>query len=88
MVVGLSLGLGLLIRDRFQKTHAALIMTPQTAELPFEDYGGHLYVQGKINGIATKDLIVDSGAVDLFVGEPTVKALTPTPQLPKSLPHC
>jgi hypothetical protein len=86
MVVGFSLGLGFLIRDRSPKTHAALAMTPETAGLPFEDYGGHLYVQGKVNGVPIKNLIVDSGAVDLFVGESTTKALKLAPQSTKSLP--
>jgi PDZ domain len=76
MLVGFSLGLGLLIRDRLsQRTHATLVMAKDTAELPFEDYGGHLYVQGKVNGILTQDLIVDSGAADLFISESKGKAL-------------
>jgi PDZ domain len=76
MVVGFSLGLGFLIRDRLsQRTHATLDMTKDPAEFPFEDYGGHLYVKGTVNGISTQDLIVDSGAADLFVSESKAKAL-------------
>jgi hypothetical protein len=84
LLVGFGLGLGLLIRDRLsQTTHAQLVMTGNSAELPFEDYGGHLYLQGKINGDATKDLILDSGAADLFVSESKAKALKLSPQSAK-----
>jgi PDZ domain len=84
LLVGFGLGLGFLIRDRLsQATHAQLVMTGNSAELPFEDYGGHLYLQGKINGDATKDLILDSGAADLFVSESQAKALNLAPQLAK-----
>jgi PDZ domain len=80
MLVGFSLGLGFLIRDRLsQRTHATLVMAKDTAELPFEDYGGHLYVKGKVNGISTQDLIVDSGAADLFVSESQAKTLKLVP---------
>jgi hypothetical protein len=76
MLVGFSLGLGFLIRDRLsQRTHATLVMAEDTAELPFEDYGGHLYVKGNVNGISTQNLIVDSGATDLFVSESKAKDL-------------
>jgi PDZ domain len=86
-VVGFSLGLGLLIRDRLsQQPHAELVMTENTAELPFEDYGGHLYVRGKINGISTQDLIVDNGAADLFVSASKARALKLVPQAAK-IPH-
>jgi hypothetical protein len=84
LLVGFGLGLGFLIRDRLsQATHAQLVMTGNSAELPFEDYGGHLYLQGKINGDATKDLILDSGAADLFVSESQAKALNLAPQSAK-----
>jgi PDZ domain len=84
LLVGFGLGLGLLIRDRLsQTTHAQLVMTGNSAELPFEDYGGHLYLQGKINGDTTQDLILDSGAADLFVSESQAKALKLSPQSAK-----
>jgi hypothetical protein len=76
ILVGFGLGLGLLIRDRLsQKSHSQLVMAGDIAELAFEDYGGHLYLQGKINGAVTKDLILDSGAADLFVSESKAKTL-------------
>lgn len=81
MLTGLSLGLGFWIRDRLnQETHAQLVMAGDSAELPFEDYGGHLYLQGKINGISTQNLILDSGAADLFVSESEAKAQQLQPQ--------
>jgi predicted aspartyl protease len=84
LLVGFGLGLGFLIRDRLsQTTHAQLVMTGNSAELPFEDYGGHLYLQGKVNGDATKDLILDSGAADLFVSESKATALKLAPQSAK-----
>jgi hypothetical protein len=84
LLIGFGLGLGLVIRDRLsQTTHAQLVMTGNSAELPFEDYGGHLYLQGKINGDAAKDLILDSGAADLFVSESKAKALKLSPQSAK-----
>lgn len=84
LLIGFGLGLGLLIRDRLsQATHAQLVMTGNSAELPFEDYGGHLYLQGKINGDATQDLILDSGAADLFVSDSKAKALKLSPQSAK-----
>jgi PDZ domain len=84
LLIGFGLGLGLLIRDRLsQATHAQLVMTGNSAELPFEDYGGHLYLQGKINGDATQDLILDSGAADLFVSDSQAKALKLSPQSAK-----
>ena len=84
LLVGFGLGLGFLIRDRLsQATHAQLVMTGNSAELPFEDYGGHLYLQGKLNGTSTKDLILDSGAADFFVSESQAKALKLTPQSAK-----
>jgi PDZ domain/Aspartyl protease len=80
-LTGLSLGLGFLIRDRLNaKPRAQLVMAETTLELPFEDYGGHLYVQGKINGTPTKDLVIDSGAADLFVSASKAKALGLQPQ--------
>ncbi len=81
MLTGLSLGLGFWIRDRLSRTtHAQLIMAEESIEIPFEDYGGHLYLQGKINGVSTQNLILDSGAADLFVSESEVKALRLQPQ--------
>jgi PDZ domain len=80
MLVGFSLGLGFLIRDHLsQRTHATLVMAKDTAELPFEDYGGHLYVKGKVNGISMQDLIIDNGATDLFMGESQAKKLKLVP---------
>jgi PDZ domain len=80
ILVGFSLGLGFLIRDRLSKrTHATLVMAKNTVELPFENYGGHLYVKGKVNGISTQDLIVDNGATDLFMGESQAKKLKLVP---------
>jgi PDZ domain len=80
MLVGFSLGLGFLIRHRLsQRTHATLVMAKDATELPFEDYGGHLYVKGKVNGISTQDLIVDNGATDLFIGESQAKDLKLVP---------
>ncbi|WP_404789249.1 aspartyl protease family protein [Altericista sp. CCNU0014] len=81
MLVAGSLGLGFSIRDRLnQKTHAHLVLAGDTVALPFEDYGGHIYVQGKIDGVPTKDLILDSGAADLFISESKAKALQLQPQ--------
>jgi PDZ domain/Aspartyl protease len=80
-LTGVSLGLGFLIRDRLNTTpRAQIVMTGDTLELPFEDYGGHLYVQGKINGTPTKDLVIDSGAADWFVSASKAKALGLQPQ--------
>jgi hypothetical protein len=72
-----SLGLGLWIRDRLaHKPHALLSTTGNAViSLPVEDYGGHLYLQGKVNGISTKDLILDSGAADVFISESQIKML-------------
>ncbi len=84
-----SLGLGLWIRDRHitKPPHAQLSMTDNaTVSLPVEDYGGHLYLQGKINGIATKDLILDSGAADVFISESQVKILGLQPQGKVNIP--
>jgi hypothetical protein len=86
-LTGFSLGLGFWIRDRLhQKTHAQLAMTGERVELPLEDYGGHLYLQGKINGVSTKNLILDSGAADLFVSESEAKALRLQAQGKASIP--
>lgn len=66
------------MRDRLitQPPHAQLSMTSNGVEsLPVEDYGGHLYLQGKVNGISTKDLILDSGAADVFISESQAKIL-------------
>jgi hypothetical protein len=80
-LTGLSLGLGFWIRDRLNReTHAQLAMTEESVEIPFEDYGGHLYVQGKLNGVSTQNLILDSGAADVFISESEVKALRLQPQ--------
>jgi Aspartyl protease/PDZ domain len=78
MLTGCSLGLGFWIRDRHinKPLHAQLTMPDSTmVSLPVEDYGGHLYLQGKINGKATKDMILDSGAADVFISESQAKIL-------------
>jgi PDZ domain/Aspartyl protease len=78
MLTAGSLGLGLWIRDRpITKPPRALLSTTGNAvvSLPLEDYGGHLYLAGKVNGISTKDLILDSGAADVFISEFQAKSL-------------
>lgn len=87
MLMGASLGLGFLLRDRLSsKTRAQLVTTGDSFELPFEDYGGHLYVQGQVNGVLTKDLILDSGAADLFVSQSKIKTLGLQPQGKVNIP--
>ncbi len=66
------------MRDRHttKPPRAQLSMTSNVVEsLPVEDYGGHLYFQGKVNGVSTKDLILDSGAADIFISESQAKIL-------------
>lgn len=77
MLTAGSLGLGLWTRDRRVNTpHAQIsLRAANVVSLPLEDYGGHLYLQGNVNGNFTKDLILDSGAADVFISESQVKIL-------------
>lgn len=76
-LTGCSLGLGFWLRERVvNQPHAQLSFTGnEGVSLPLEDYGGHIYLQGKVNGRFTKDLILDSGAADVFISESQAKAL-------------
>jgi Aspartyl protease/PDZ domain len=43
--------------------------------VPFEIYGGHLFVQGKLNGITSGRFLLDNGAADVFISETKARLL-------------
>lgn len=70
MVTGFSLALGFVIRDRAQhKVDAQVSFPGNSVEIPFETYGNHLYLHGKLNNTITHDLLLDSGAADIFISQ-------------------
>ncbi len=76
MVTGSSLLLGFVIRYYLpQKISAQVSMVSDRVEIPLEEEGNHLYLQGKINGTSAERLLLDSGAADMFVSEAKAKSL-------------
>lgn len=55
-------------------------------EVPFEVYGGHLFIQGKLNGIASGRFLLDNGAADVFISEAKARSLKLTPQSSVKIP--
>jgi Aspartyl protease/PDZ domain len=55
-------------------------------EVPFEVYGGHLFVQGTFNGSTPGRFLLDNGAADIFISEARAKALRLTAQSRVSIP--
>jgi PDZ domain/Aspartyl protease len=75
MLTGFSLALGLVIRDRAQHKVKAQVSFPgDSVEIPFETYGNHLYLHGKLNNTVTHDLLLDSGAADIFISQSKAQA--------------
>ncbi|MGB8700660.1 MAG: aspartyl protease family protein [Thermosynechococcaceae cyanobacterium] len=76
LAAGLGLGLGGVIRYRLQNTPSAQIeMSGDSVEIPFEIYGRHLFLKGRLNDTTPSDWILDSGAADVFINEAKTKAL-------------
>ncbi|HEY9826422.1 MAG TPA: aspartyl protease family protein [Stenomitos sp.] len=87
IVTGLSLALGAFIRHTLnQRTQATLVWQGDTATVPFEDYGGHLYIQASANGTPAENWIIDSGAADVFISQRKAAALNLQPQDQVSIP--
>ncbi len=75
MLTGFSLALGFVLRDRAQNKVKAQISFPgNSVEIPFETYGNHLYLHGKLNNTVTHDLLLDSGAADIFISQSKAQA--------------
>jgi hypothetical protein len=71
-----ALGVGVVIRDYvLRQTKGQIGLDRDLVEVPFDNHGGHLYVRGSVNGTSVQDLIVDSGAADVFISESNVKKL-------------
>jgi Aspartyl protease/PDZ domain len=67
---------GLWLRTRLRPAALADISIPKDEiEVPFEIYGGHLFVQGKLNGITSGRFLLDNGAADIFVSEAKARLL-------------
>jgi PDZ domain/Aspartyl protease len=75
ILTGFSLVLGFVLRDRAQNKVKAQVSFPgDSVEIPFETYGNHLYLHGKINNAVTHDLLLDSGAADIFISQSKAQA--------------
>jgi hypothetical protein len=75
MLTGFSLALGFFIRDRTQNKVKAEVSFPgNSVEVPFETYGNHLFLHGKLNNTVTHDLLLDSGAADIFLSQSKAQA--------------
>jgi hypothetical protein len=63
-----ALGLGLGLRWKRQtQLHSQLDWPGTVAIVPLEDYGGHLFLSGYVDGLPTPTLILDSGAADMLI---------------------
>ncbi len=61
-------------------------MPKDEIEVPFEIYGGHLFIQGKLNGIASGRFLLDNGAADVFISEAKAQSLRLTAQSSVTIP--
>lgn len=75
MLTGFSLALGFVLRDRAQNKVKAEVSFPgNSVEVPVETYGNHLFLHGKLNNTVTHDLLLDSGAADIFLSQSKAQA--------------
>jgi hypothetical protein len=75
-----SLGLGLGLRWKRQtQLHSQLDWSGTITTLPLEDYGGHLFLSGRVDGLPTSTLLLDSGAADMLI-QPEKLQLSPLRQ--------
>jgi hypothetical protein len=80
MLTGFSLALGFVLRDRAQNKVKAEISFPgDSVEVPFETYGNHLFLHGKLNNTVTRDLLLDGGAADIFISASKAQAFNLKP---------
>jgi Aspartyl protease/PDZ domain len=76
IVTASSLLAGLWLRTRLQAAALADISMPRDGtEVPFEVYGGHLFIAGKLNGSAAGRFLLDNGAADVFISEAKARSL-------------
>lgn len=54
--------------------------------MPFEVYGGHLFIQGKLNGVTPGRFLLDNGAADVFISEVKARSLRLTAQSRVTIP--
>jgi Aspartyl protease/PDZ domain len=50
-------------------------MPKDETEVSFEFYGGHLFIQGKLNGVTSGRFLLDNGAADVFISEAKARSL-------------
>jgi hypothetical protein len=61
-------------------------MPKDKIEVPFEVYGGHLFVQGRLNGKPSGRFLLDNGAADVFISEAQARSLQLTAQSSVKIP--
>jgi hypothetical protein len=61
-------------------------MPKDEIEVPFEIYGGHLFIQGKLNGVASGRFLLDNGAADVFISEAKARSLKLSAQSRAAIP--
>jgi Aspartyl protease/PDZ domain len=61
-------------------------MPADETEVPFEVYGGHLFIQGKLNGVTPGRFLLDNGAADVFISEAKARSLRLTAQSSVTIP--
>jgi PDZ domain len=95
IVTGSSVLAGLWLRTKLRPTPSADISIPKAgAVVPFELYGGHLFVKATLSGTAAQPskvrtsgvFLLDSGAADMFISASKAQALglSAQPQSDKS----
>jgi Aspartyl protease/PDZ domain len=87
IVTASSLLAGLWLRTRLRPAALADIsMSKAEIEVPFEIYGGHLFIQGKLNGVTSGRFLLDNGAADIFLSEAKTRSLRLTAQSRVTIP--